>query len=114
MESEIKLSFSKIVISTQNVGEDILITVRGGEKPHIGTAVLAVPRQSLTGDESVSTTTSVLNVTGHKDEVICRMLAEKFSKKYNVATVCTGGFHTDNISAAQIEEVVAAIRDFAV
>lgn len=113
METEIKLSFATLSIAAQRVGEDILITVQGGDRPHIGTAVLAVPRPSLTGDHSVSTTSSVLNVTGHKDEVICRALAEKASKKYGVTVVCTGGFHVDNVSPAQIEEVIAAIQNIA-
>lgn len=54
-----------------------------------------------------------MNVTGHKDDVICRILAEKASKKYGVTVVCTGGFHMDNISSAQIEEVIAAVQNFA-
>lgn len=112
MESEITLSFTKIVISKKFLGDDILIVVKGGDKPHIGTTVLAVPRPSLTRDGTVSTTASVLNVTGHKDEMICRILAEKASKKYGVTAVCVGGFHIDNINADQIKEVMEAIRNF--
>ncbi len=112
MESEIILSFTTIAISKIFMGDDILISVRGGDKPHIGTTVLAVPRPSLTGDGTVSTTSSVLNVTGHKDEDICRILAEKASKKYGVTVVCVGGFHIDGISAEQIKEVLEAIRNF--
>lgn len=112
MRTEIILSFSKITISTEFLGEDMFITVAGGDKPHIGTAVLAVPRDSLKGDGSVSATSSVLNVTGHKDEVVCRMLAEKAAGKYKTTVVCTGGFHVDGMDKGQIEEVVAAVRDF--
>ncbi|HCT93179.1 MAG TPA: hypothetical protein DF613_17605 [Lachnospiraceae bacterium] len=112
MRSEITLSFSKITISAEHLGKDMLITVAGGDKPHIGTVVLAVPRDSLKGDGSVSATSSVLNVTGHKDEAVCRMLAEKAARKYGVTVVCTGGFHVDGMDAGQIEEVVSAIRNF--
>lgn len=112
MKSEITLSFAKITISLDFVGDDIFILVKGGEKPHIGATVLAVPRPSLTGDKSISTTSSVLNVTGHKDEVICRMLAEKASKTYGVTAVCAGGFHVDNMKEEQIKEVVSAVRNF--
>lgn len=112
MESEIKLSFTKIIVSVNFLGDDILIVVKGGDEPHIGTVVLAVPRPSLTGDGSKSATSSVLNVIGHKDEEICRMLAEKASKKYGVTAVCTGGIHVDHMDGEQIREVVAAIRDF--
>ena len=112
MEFELVLSFTKIVITTEFLGEDILITLKGGDKPHIGTAVLSVPRPSLTGDGSISATSSVLNVTGHKDETICRILAEKAAKKYGVTAVCIGGFHMDGISAGQIREVAAAVQNF--
>ncbi|MDE6203821.1 MAG: hypothetical protein K2O16_15475 [Lachnospiraceae bacterium] len=112
MESEIILSFTKIMISKKFLGNDLLIVVEGGDRPHIGTAVLAVPRPSLTGDGTISTTASVLNVTGHKDEVICRILAEKASKKYGVTAVCIGGFHIDNMETGQIKEIVSAIQNF--
>lgn len=102
MESEITLSFAKIIISKSFLGDDLLIVVRGGDKPHVGTAVLAVPRPSLTGDGSAGTTSSVLNVSGHKDETICRILAEKAAKKYGVTVVCVGGFHVDDINSISV------------
>ncbi|MBQ6397572.1 MAG: hypothetical protein IJI06_05425 [Oscillospiraceae bacterium] len=46
-------------------------------KPHIGCAVLAIPRPSLKSDGSMSCTSSVLNLSGHKDETLCRLLAER-------------------------------------
>lgn len=112
MDREIHLSFARMRISTQFIGADLLITVSGGERSHIGTAVLAVPRPSLTGDGSASATSSVMNVVGHKDETICRMLAEKAARKYGVTVLCAGGFHVDNMTAGQIGEVVEAIRSF--
>lgn len=53
MRTELALSFTRIVISVKFVGDDMLIIVEGGDKPHIGTAVLAVPRPSLTDDGSL-------------------------------------------------------------
>ncbi len=104
-----RLSFAEISIEIERIGEDILILIRGGDKPHIGSVVMAIPRQSLSG-ESFSCTSSVLNVVGHKDEAICRAVAENFCKKFRAVTVCTGGFHVDNLSAAQIREVVDACK----
>ena len=103
-----KLSFTEIEFEIKNVGEDILILIRGGDKPHIGTAVLSVPRPSLSDSEKISCTSSVLNVTGHKDEKICRAVAENFCKKFQTTVLCTGGFHVDNLSAEKISEVVEA------
>lgn len=88
------------------IGEDVLICVEGGDKPHIGCVVQAVPRLSLTGDGSRSATASVLNLTGHKDEYLCRKLAEKICSAFGKTTICTGGFHIDGMSKEQIKEVM--------
>lgn len=101
-----QLSFSELTIEIKSVGEDILILLSGGDKPHIGCAVLAIPRPSLRDEKEISCTSSILNVTGHKDEKICRYVAETFCKKYNAVTVCTGGFHVDNLTTEQIQEVI--------
>lgn len=105
-----QLSFSELTIEIKCVGEDILILVTGGDKPHIGSAVLAIPRPSLREENKISCTSSILNVTGHKDEKICRVLAETFCKKYNAVTICAGGFHCDNLTLAQIQEVIDACK----
>lgn len=106
----LELSFSTISIHVESVGNDLLICVKGGDIPHIGCTVLAIPRPSLRQDGSISCTSSVLNVTGHKDEAICRMIAEKAAKKYHAAVVCTGGFHVDGITKEQIQEVITAVQ----
>ena len=71
----------ELEVSAAFVGEDVLICLKGGERPHLGCVVQTEPRVSLTGDGSVSATSSVLNFPGHKDEVICRWMAEKVSKE---------------------------------
>ena len=110
MRMERELSFAKLSVEMTRMGEDWLITLSGGEKPHIGCAVLAVPRPSLTGRGKRSATSSVINVTGHKDEVLCRFLAEEIAQKTGAVTVCTGGFHVDGITGEQIGEVMEAVR----
>ena len=83
-------------VTVMKLGEDFQICLAGGEKPHIGCVVQAVPRESLTGDGSWSATSSVWNRTGHKDEVLCRMLAEK------ICCACRTG--------EQIREIVDAVE----
>lgn len=106
---EKNLSFSKLIIKFTKIGKDIQIILEGGEKPHIGCTVLAIPRPSLKEDGSMSSTASVINITGHKDEFLCRYIAEKFAAKNNAVVVCTGGFHVDHITKEQIEEVKRAV-----
>lgn len=92
------------------VGEDILVCLQGGERPHLGCVVQTEPRESLTGDGSVSATSSVLNYPGHKDEVVCRYVAENISRELKRRVVCTGGFHKDGINVDEIREVQMAVE----
>ena len=49
-----------IEICEKAIGEDLVLTLSGGEKPHIGCVVQAVPRPSLSGDGTISVTSSVI------------------------------------------------------
>ena len=97
-------------ISAAFVGEHVLVCLQGGERPHLGCVVQTEPRESLTGDGSMSATSSVLNFPGHKDEVVCRYVAEKISRELNRRVVCTGGFHKDGISVEEIREVQMVVE----
>lgn len=109
-----ELTFTNIYAEISRLGEDYHILLSGGERSHIGCTVLAVPRPSLDGSGKMSSTASVLNVTGHKDEEVCRYLAEKVSAGKNAVVVCTGGVHMDEITKEQIAEIVETMRIIAV
>ena len=53
MERTIKrsLSFGDLTLKITDVGEDLHLLLTGGEKPHLGCTVLAIPRPSLTGSK---------------------------------------------------------------
>ena len=107
-ENRLPLSFAVLSITLTKVGEDYLLLAKGGRE-HLGCAVLAEPRPSLTG-RGVSSTSSVLNASGHKDEFICRLLAERLAERKNARVVCTGGFHIDEISPLQLQELGEALE----
>lgn len=117
MEKMIKkeLSYTTLTVQITLIGQDFHILLLGGDRPHIGCTVLAVPRPSLDSGKGgeMSSTASVLNVTGHKDEHLCRYLAERTATRKQMVTVCTGGFHVDHITEAQIAEVSEAVREIA-
>lgn len=98
-----------IEIQETRIGDDIVLILAGGDKPHIGCVVQAVPRPSLTNDGSISVTSSVLNLTGHKDEFLCRKLAEKRCREMGRIVVCTGGVHIENITKEQIHKLLEEI-----
>ena len=111
VELEREAAGSKLKVSAGKIGKDILICLEGGSSPHIGCVVQAVPRPSLTGDGSISATASVLNLIGHKDEFLCRKLAELICSKTGCVTVCTGGFHLDGITGEQIQDVMKVMDE---
>lgn len=96
----------ELTLSLTLVGEDIAAVIFGGEKPHIGSAAVAVPRPSLADPSKTSATSSVINLTGHKDEGLCRLVADELCGRSGRVTVCTGGFHNDNMTPEQIKRVV--------
>lgn len=106
-----ELSFSWIELKAVRIGEDVAAWLYGGEKPHIGCTVQAIPRLSLSGDGSFSATSSVLNVLGHKDDVICKKVAEALCIRYHSVAVCSGGFHMEHITMGQIVEVLQAVEE---
>lgn len=101
-----KAAGTYLAVSAGKIGEDVLLCVEGGSKPHIGCVVQAVPRPSLDGSRKMSATASVLNLTGHKDEFLCRKLAEQICSRLGVTVVCTGGVHLDEISEEQIAQLL--------
>ncbi|MBQ3664195.1 MAG: hypothetical protein II914_08715 [Clostridia bacterium] len=92
-------------------GEDIVAVLTGGEKPHVGCAVASVPRPSLSGNGQNSCTSSVINLTGHKDEFLCRRIAESLCVHYCVTVICTGGVHLDSITEEQITMIKDSVSD---
>lgn len=107
------LGFTSLTVKVAWLGSDCHLLLYGGETPHLGTTVLAVPRLSLTG-EGTSATSSVLNVLGHKDDVLCRALAEQVCSALHVVTVCSGGVHLNNITKEQIALLQNTVEELAV
>jgi hypothetical protein len=103
----------EITLEIKQIGNDCNMVLYGGDVPHIGCTVLAVPLTRAKEEKKISCTSSVLNVTSHKDEEICRLLAEKMARKINAVVVCTGGVHFEDITMEQIEEVKQIILKIA-
>ena len=52
----------------------------------------------------------MLNVTGHKDEALCRPVAEAAAARFQRTVVCAGGFHADGMTAEQLREVEETVE----
>ena len=95
----------RVVAEVRFVGADLLVIISGGDKPHIGSVAVALPRPSLQDGRVMSATSSVYNFLGHKDQVIAQRMAEALSSGLNRQVVVVAGFHKDSISKKGIEKV---------
>lgn len=81
------------------VGEDLVVAVGGGEKPHVGCVVLAQPSPSKNDPDGWSASSSVLTIPPHKEEAIARGIATRVAEAFGRVTVVTAGIHDDNLDA---------------
>ncbi len=84
------------------VGEDLVVAVGGGERPHVGCAVLAIPYPAKGDAEGWSASCSVLTIPPHKEEPIARGIATRLAAGLGRVTVVTAGVHDDDIDAEGI------------
>lgn len=101
----------KVTCDIAAMGDDYTVLLYGGDKPHIGSTVLSVPRPSLTG-KGRSATSSILNCLGHKDDILAKIFAEKIAIKSNHTTVCICGIHIDGLSKYLLQKLFSGCMEF--
>lgn len=101
----------KLEMKAITVGNDLCIIVSGGDKPHIGCVTLSVSRPSLADSKFNSATTSILNLTGHKDDEAAKYVSHTLSSRLNKVVVVTCGIHIDNITTEEINVVMRLIKE---
>lgn len=87
----------RIVASVNVVGDDLVVAVGGGERPHVGCVVLAQPAPSNACPGTWSASCSVLTIPPHKEEPIARGIASRLAEAFGRVTVVTAGVHDDNL-----------------
>ncbi|HJD96310.1 hypothetical protein [Mailhella massiliensis] len=92
-------------------GEDLIISISGGESPHVGAVALAVPRETGRADNI-----GLLCAPGHRDDLPAHALAKKICAVLGRTVCLTVGLHVDNAGADDIallvknaEEAVATL-----
>jgi len=86
-------------------GDGVTVTLLGGVRPHLGAVAVGIPRPSLARRERRSATTSVLAVTGHKDDEIARPLADALARRLGQVAVVAAGVHVERPRAADFARI---------
>lgn len=87
------------------IGEDVLVYIFGGQKPHIGAVAASQPRPSLTGSNDISATSSVLTYLGHKEDGVVKYAADTLAAALKTKVVVTAGIHWDDLSNSEIKTI---------
>lgn len=101
----------------REVGDDVVVVIGGGDRPHVGCVVLAVPTTGR-GESGFSPSSSVLTIPPHKEEPIARAVAESVCSRLGRVAVVTAGVHEDDIDSEGIitylrlgEELAEAVTE---
>jgi hypothetical protein len=86
----------KVWLEQKKIGNDFLIILGGGEKPHIGGMVICEPGK----------TPQVIKLDGHYDDVILKPMAEAACTKYKTTVVAVGGIHIDQATKEEINILI--------
>ena len=92
--------------SVRLIGDDVLVAIWGGEKPHIGAVAVALPRPSLRDPEVTSSSASVFCRVGHKEDELAKAAAEILAAALETHVVVTAGIHWDNLAPEAIQQIV--------
>lgn len=92
-------------------GDGVTIHLGGGERPHVGAVAIAIPRPSLRDPARTSATSSVITVTGHKDDELAKPLAELAAARLGQVAVVVVGVHVEGATDEDIERLAAHARE---
>ena len=92
----------RVVGTAQATGDGVVITLTGGDHPHVGAVGVGIPRHSLRDPRTLSASSSVLTITGHKDDELAKPMAELIARRLGQVAVVAVGLHVDQATPEEI------------
>jgi hypothetical protein len=89
----------------QEVGQDLLISIWGGTRSHIGAVGIAIPRPSLKNPKKWSATSSIFTFIGHKEDTLVKTISERLAARLRRNVVVTAGIHWDGMTPNEIKTI---------
>ncbi len=85
----------QVWLEKYTIGSDLLFLLGGGEKTHIGGAILCSPGEK----------TETIRLGTHYDYLVLQPIAETACEKYQTTVVAVGGIHIDKATKQEIEKI---------
>lgn len=95
----------KVRAFCQEIGQDLLLSIWGGNRPHIGALGVAIPRPSLKDPKRWSATSSNFTFVGHKEDILVKKVSERLAGRLKRNVVVVAGLHWDDLKASEIKRV---------
>ena len=93
------------------VGNDISVSVYGGQKPHIGAVAMSVMAPALHEPERLTCTEHMISVQGHKEADLARSVATHLAKIFECTVTVSCGIHYADATEEDISTVLALVKD---
>lgn len=90
----------RVWMTHHEVGEDLIYHLGGGQRPHVGGVVMAVPGEPV----------QTLTFGNHHDLEVLAPIAEAACQKHERTVVVVGGVHVAEATREDIDMVVANCR----
>ena len=91
----------RVWLKKEQLGDDLLYILGGGERPHIGGVVLKRPGEEV----------QTLSFSSHRDLEVLIPIAEAACLKYGCTVVAVGGIHIDDATKEEIGEIVRNVEE---
>lgn len=93
----------RVWLVEENLSDERIYILGGGEKPHIGGIVIKEPQKE----------SNIIKFEGHYDHMVLQPIAEVACQKYNIKVVAIGGVHVDDASQEEIDLLVKNCKELA-
>jgi hypothetical protein len=95
-------------LTAERLGDDLAVTLSGGDRPHVGAVAVSQPRPADGG-----ATTSVHAIVGHREDELARRIAARLAGAIRAVVCVACGIHVDRIRPREIEAVFRMSDDLA-
>lgn len=94
-----------IEVTVRKIGDDYLVVIIGGHKPHIGSVSVAAPCDRLNQPGRTATVSTII-YPGHKDDHIGNRFSESISKYLDKKVTVVCGVHFDEINEDKFKLII--------
>ena len=103
----------KLRLCCIRMGDDLCVTLSGGDREHIGAMALSEPRPSHEDEDRRSATTSVITLRGHKEDELARRIASRLTSRTGSVACVACGIHVEAILPTELTDVLEMSEELA-